>query len=293
MQIYDISEPALPRLVGTYIGPGYQNDVAVSGKIALLATDAPPGPNTRGFDVIDISDPANPKRLAAYRGRRAHAITLVGNLAFPSGNADMDIIDLSDPRNPTKIGTFRIRDTASHIHSVGVRGSLAYLALGEDGGMQVVDISDPRNPREVGVGWDAEGSVGYAHETIARPDGKYVILSDETYDTSGPGGGGHVLDMTDPTAPRRVSTFYADTSRLPPGLYSMHNFNWLDDQKIVTGWYSAGVRVFDLSNPAASEEIGWFVPDGAVTWEAISHRGYIYTGDTARGIDVLKFSPKY
>jgi hypothetical protein len=284
MRIYDISNPASPVETGRYMGPGYQNDVAVDGKIALLATDPPDA--SPGFDIIDISDKYNPVLVGEYRDRRAHAITLVGKLAFPSGNRNMDIIDISNPQSPKIIGTFKANAT---IHDVHVLGNRAYLALGSGHAMQVVDISDPINPIEVSILVDPV--TGYSHETIPNQTGSIVVMSDETYETSSPGGGLAIIDMANKKSPSIASRFFADVSGYPPGLYSSHNFQ-VDGDKIIVAWYSAGTRVIDISDPSNPVEIGHFVPVGALTWEALTHRGYIYTGDTTRGIDILKFHPE-
>lgn len=284
MRIYDISNPAEPKETGRYIGPGYQNDVAVSGKIALLATDPPDA--DPGFDIIDISDPTSPTKIGEYKDRRAHAITLVKNLAFPSGTRNMDIIDISDPKAPKIIGTFTAHAV---IHDVQILNDRVYLATGRGKGVQIVDISDPTNPYEVSSLTDPE--TDYSHETIPSSTGKLVVMSDETFETSSAGGELTFIDTSDEKTPRIMSKFFVDVTGYPPGLYSAHNFQ-IDGDKIITAWYSAGTRVIDISDPANPVEIGHYVPEGALTWEALTHSGYIYTGDTTRGIDILKFHPE-
>jgi hypothetical protein len=284
MKIYDISTPTQPVEVGSYLGPGYQNDVAVSGKIALLATDPPDA--APGFDVIDISDPSNPTKIVEYRDRRAHAITLEGNLAFPSGNRFMDIIDLSNPTKPTKVGTFEAADT---IHDVKILGQRAYLAIGRGQGVQVVDISDITQP--IGISILTDPATEYSHETIPNADGSLIVMSDESYETSAPGGELTFIDSSNVHDLRILSKFTIDVTGYPPGVYSVHNFQ-IDEDKIIASWYSGGTRVIDISDPSNPVEVGHFVPTGALTWESLTHRGYIYTGDTTRGIDVLKYHPE-
>jgi hypothetical protein len=284
MRIYDISNPANPTETGRFIGPGYQNDVAIDGKRALLATDPPDA--DPGFDIIDISDPTNPVKIGEYKERRAHAITLVGNLAFPSGTKNMDIIDISDPNAPKTIGTF---EAHAVIHDVKILGDRAYLATGTGQGMQMVDISDPTNPTEVSLLIDPE--TDYSHETIPNSTGNIAVMSDETFETGSAGGELTFIDTSDEQHPSILSKFFIDVAGYPPGLYSVHNFQ-IDGDKIITAWYSAGTRVINISDPANPVEIGHFVPEGALTWEALTHRGYIYTGDTTRGIDILKFHPE-
>ena len=63
-----------------------------------------------------------------------------------------------------------------------------------------------------------------------------------------------------------------------------------DENRFVVSWYGKGSRVVDFANPKRAEELGWFVPTGADTWSAKPHNGYIFTGDIARGFDVLRYT---
>ena len=63
-----------------------------------------------------------------------------------------------------------------------------------------------------------------------------------------------------------------------------------DENRLVVSWYGKGSRVVDYSDPKRAKELGWFIPDGADTWSAKPHNGYIFTGDIARGFDVLRYT---
>ena len=63
-----------------------------------------------------------------------------------------------------------------------------------------------------------------------------------------------------------------------------------DENRLVVSWYGKGSRVVDYSNPRRAKELGWFIPKGADTWSAKPHNGYIFTGDIARGFDVLRYT---
>ena len=58
----------------------------------------------------------------------------------------------------------------------------------------------------------------------------------------------------------------------------------------MVSWYGKGSRVVDFANPKRATELGWFIPTGADTWSAKPHNGYIFTGDIARGFDVLRYT---
>jgi len=71
----------------------------------------------------------------------------------------------------------------------------------------------------------------------------------------------------------------------------------------VTAHYGAGTWHVDFSGPSSSTDgvvedsrstwgnaLGWNVMPGAETWAAKEYKGYVYTGDMARGFDVFSFA---
>lgn len=77
----------------------------------------------------------------------------------------------------------------------------------------------------------------------------------------------------------------------------------LPSRQLVTAHYGAGTWWLDFSGPASSADgiaedprttwgntLGWNVMPGAETWSAKEYKGYIYTGDMARGMDVFSFT---
>ena len=63
-----------------------------------------------------------------------------------------------------------------------------------------------------------------------------------------------------------------------------------DENRLTVAWYGRGTRIVDFSNPADPKELGHFVPKNGETWSAKPHRGFIFTGDTVRGMDVLEYT---
>jgi hypothetical protein len=69
---------------------------------------------------------------------------------------------------------------------------------------------------------------------------------------------------------------------------------------MVQAWYQGGVSVWDFTDSAHPEEIGYFergplTTDRIVTagsWSAYYYNGYIYSNDMAKGFDVLKLSDR-
>jgi hypothetical protein len=77
----------------------------------------------------------------------------------------------------------------------------------------------------------------------------------------------------------------------------------LPGRQLVTAHYGAGTWWLDFSGPSTSADgtvedprstwgnaKGWIIMPGAETWSAKEYKGYIYTGDMTRGMDVFSFT---
>ncbi|MEA3137010.1 MAG: hypothetical protein QOC71_1291 [Thermoplasmata archaeon] len=62
------------------------------------------------------------------------------------------------------------------------------------------------------------------------------------------------------------------------------------EDKIVLGWYSAGVLLIDFSDPTNPVILDQYQPEGVDTWSARISNGYVFTGDINRGMEVLRLA---
>lgn len=192
-----MSNPTNPQRVGGCNTIAYAQGVGVSGNYVYLAEGG------AGLEVIDVSDPANPRRVGRYDDTRGYArdVTVSGNYAYVAYDyAGLEVIDVSNPGNPKRVVGY---DTRGYAEAVAVSGSYAYVVgdrrwTGSNyvGFFEVVDVSNPANPQRAG------GYTGLAAGGVAV-SGNYAYVAD---------GGLQVIDVSDPTQPRRVggnSAFYA------------------------------------------------------------------------------------
>jgi hypothetical protein len=186
----------------------------------------------------------------------------------------------------------------------------------------VVDISNPSKPRVLQTITDPE--VGISHGAEPSFNRKTLIVTDEYGGGSGVGACGGSPD--DPSLPlpgplagsKGVGAvhFYglAGNGLVPGGAADKQGtFNipfqanepaqvlaeagctshvfWqaLDQSRFVIAWYGRGTRVVDFSDPANPRQLAFFIPTSADTWSAKPHRGFIFTGDMVRGMDVLLY----
>ncbi|KKP37754.1 MAG: LVIVD repeat protein [Candidatus Peregrinibacteria bacterium GW2011_GWA2_33_10] len=161
------------------------NDVEVQSNYAFIAVDS----NTKGFQVVDISDPQNPSLVKSLNIQtRGACIDIKDNYAFigtKQASKSLVIVNIADPLNPQIIKTINLGAT---INDISIKDNFAYLAVENMlRGMIIMDISDPLNPQKRGEALTL-GSVN----SIAVRD-NYAYLANEhmltglmTYDISDP-----------------------------------------------------------------------------------------------------------
>jgi hypothetical protein len=121
LEIWDISNPSFPTIVGSWDTPGQANGVTVSGSYAYVA-DA-----DSGLRVIDVSIPSNPTEVGyCDTPDDARDVAVSGSYAYVAdGTAGLRVIDVSSPSNPTEVGYY---DTPDIAVGVAVSGYYAYVA---------------------------------------------------------------------------------------------------------------------------------------------------------------------
>lgn len=186
LQVFDLSEPLAPVLIGSAPVPGECEDIDVDGDLAFVVSEIEYG-DPGGLYIYDVNDKANP--------------TLIGSLelfAFPK--------------------------------FVAVQDSIAYVA--DRGRLSIVDVSIPSHPIHVGE----------IHIPSFGP--KAIAVSGDTVLWSLLGWGSdhrqyvHIIDVSNPAAPRRRSRLLIDT-------YSIEAANglfYLADK-------DGGFRIIDLNGP--------------------------------------------
>jgi hypothetical protein len=172
LQIFDISEPDSPALIGSLETPGYAWDVWVNGRFAYIADF------DEGLTIVDVSSPSAPRYVTTVtwtrRYQSAEIVRGEGTIAYV-GAADhgLIIIDISDPLHPVVAAKYRpLRIGAAE--GLAVRDDIVYLAMGsqieirrsqddleiattQENGLHVVDVTDPYRPSLLGkisfLGW--------------------------------------------------------------------------------------------------------------------------------------------
>jgi hypothetical protein len=328
MVIVDISDPRNPKRVGTLECGGGGHDIALNpdATIAYLASDgnfADCGEG-QGTAIVDVSDKTRPQVLSSITTPvGSHTVTVDGHVLSSNNYADSNVyfFDVTDPRNPKPLAqTTTPGPSAFHDSFFDHRPDGRVLLYGASGeGHDIFDVTDPSKPTHLQRVTDPE--VTFSHQLEPNHDRTVLIASDEWQGGGTAGACGKVPGAAaiDPVPGPGLAAdlgAYSFYSAGPDGLFAggspagdkLGTFNipfeapqtggctshvfWQspDSDRLIGAWYVHGTRIVDFSDPESPQEIGWFEAEGADTWAAKPHRGLIFTGDLARGMDVLRYT---
>ena len=289
--VLDISEPAHPREVA-FIGRaelpyGSHNNTL---DWPYLYVDQYVNEYSQ-LEIFSLRDPANPEKVGSihYGGRDSHHDLQVEHLpngkdyAYAASINFSDVVDVTNPRNPRLVQ--QVKDpqvTISHQAEANYDNSLLLVTDEYGGGLNTEVCGGTGDPAVSPPGTlppavTDPASLGALHIYRLREDGKLA-------GTTGPNG------MTQPQKAGIFNIRYQPNTEPLAGC-TIHVF-WQarNRDRLTTAWYGRGTRVVDYSRPSDARQLGYFIPEGADTWSAKPHRGFIFTGDIVRGFDVLKYT---
>jgi len=229
LQIVDLSDPKRPTLMGFYNNPGASSEhIFVSGNRAylsyhldrLLIVDVtnPKQPSllarhygyywpfvisnqvylntSRGFEIVDFTDPLTPKVLGYASGYNGKPFLLNNRAYLADGENGLHILDVSVPSSPQWRSTYKTADLA---RDVFVSGNFAYVAAGD---LLILNVSDPTSPVLIASRPTPGGATGVCvsgtrlyvsdYGTLTEPDQESGLL---------------VYDLRNPRAPTLLGKF--------------------------------------------------------------------------------------
>jgi len=176
--------------------------VALQAAYAYVGVWSPDGLR---LDVIDISDPAHPRKQGQNPILLGFVSDLVvrGNWAYATiSGVGLQVIDISDPSHLLPIGIYRTQGTAMHLD---IAGDYAYIADGAMG-LVILNISNPARPTLAGT-YSLRGVI-----TNVMVQNNYAYISwgqcnHPVIDYSSPCGGLRIIDVTNVANPIEVGSY--------------------------------------------------------------------------------------
>lgn len=205
LQIFDISNPYKPKLLGGFDSAGSAQGVFVRGNYAYLAD------GKEGLRVVDITDPKSPKETGGLAPRNPQGVKkpqgdegvqpgatdvyVVGNYAFVAcGIGGLQIVDVTDPTKPNAGKDDRHGfdvPVGGIANGVYVVGNHVYVAAG-NAGLQVLEVQDffPTIGTTSSIGTTGSSGIvqlgvvdtpGHAMDVWINPNTseRYVYVADE------------------------------------------------------------------------------------------------------------------
>jgi hypothetical protein len=293
-------------------------------------------PASNGTLFIDITDPAAPRSvgMAVISGGTHNQTVHPGGEYMYNSNSGgcggcIEVLDIRDPANPVEVA--RIPSTSltgedSHDITFSADGTRAYSAAIDV--TMILDTTDPAAPTVISSIVDPAITLHHQSDPVTVGDRTFVVINDELNGAAGnqvcPGGGLHIWEVTGEmeSDPQKVGAFFTPEVTVADGAptgtsglitCTSHVFRIDDVQdKLVIGWFGAGVRVLDLSGladvPVAASagvtgqsvgvgvrEVGFFRFPDSDTWSAKVMRweedgsAHVFAVDQTRGFDVYRY----
>jgi hypothetical protein len=326
------------RVAGDLMIVNVEQNMGPAGRKAADGSPQQSAYREGGFKLYDVSNREKPKLIAHHRtyGRGVHRFDMDTRYAYISTEMEgyvgniLVIYDLRNPARPEEVSRWWM--PGQHVAGgeqptwAGRRNRLHHaLRFGDElwagcwqAGLRVIDISDIRAPRTIGE-YNYHPPFPEPSHTFmpvpSRINGRRIAVAIDEEDHAHSAeemarrrGRPHaclwVLDVTDvarmkPLSLFEVSELDSPWSRAAPGRFGAHQFQeHMEGTLVYCAWFAGGLRIVDVADPAAPQEVGYFIPEPAAGKVApqtndvdVDPNGLVYIVDRYSGFDILEFKP--
>ncbi|MGH1365584.1 MAG: choice-of-anchor B family protein [Calditrichia bacterium] len=238
---------------------------------------------TGGMEIIDLSNlPNSASVVATYNGfSTSHNIFIDESngilYAEGGGGGAVKVLSLANPENPVQIESF-----APACHDIFVQDNMMVLSEGNTNTFSFWDMANPLDPQELQS--LVVPSSGYCHNAWLDKSGDYLVTTEETT--------GNTIKIWDVSDLGNITLL--DEVLGPNNL--AHNA-FIKGSYIYLSHYSAGLRIYDMTDPSNVTEIGFYdtYPNNGGgfkgAWGAFPFfaSGKILISDTENGLFVVYF----
>ena len=243
--IFGLPEPQEP-------GIGHTASCIQKCRFAYLAGTA------RGIQIVDLRDPANPKKagqfVPAITGIATHDVQVDRKgLAWIAGADGTAAYDVSNPLKPRMV--MRTDESIKNSGQLGFPGP------------------DP----VFGIGGEGETPIDLIHHNSLHFSKRLVAITEEDYNRPTCKGAGSF--QTWGIVGKKLALLDMFTTELDnlvqgkgwapvTGLCSAHYFDERNGL-VAIGWYEEGTRFLDVRDPAGIRQVGYWVPTKGETWAVL------------------------
>jgi len=292
-----------------------------------------------GFKIYNVADPANPRLICYQKtfGKGVHRFDMDERYAYISTEMEgfqgniLVTYDISDPARPREVsrwwmpgqnlaaGETPTWEGKHHRLHHALRFGDRFYASCWHAGFSIIDIADLAKPKTL-------ASVNYhppfpepTHTIMPVPgtlSGRQIMLAideeDQFYNAEEarrrkgrPHANLWTFDITDlddikPLALFQVSERDSPWSREPNTRFGAHQFQeHMSDTLVYCAWFSGGLRIVNVADPLAPQEVGFFMPepvDGQPAPQTndvdVDERGLVHLVDRFVGYDIVEFEPR-
>ena len=262
LRVIDLSDPMNPVPRGYVDTTWRPTNLVARGNHIYVANE--PSVNPNQIDIVDVSDPDNPKLVGAV-GIDAYDLILVGDYLYVTRNSlwSLHVLDISTPTMPVEVISLSTRMAEMCTSGGYLYGGTPWDSRA-DHGVSVIDVSSPGSPVEVGF--------------IEIPYGiRKIGVSGQTLGV-GIDFGVLVLEFEDPT----IATIRGVVGLLYP--WSVE----IQDSRLYVG--GRKLHTIDISNPS-SPPFESLTPVPGRLLDLVIRDDYAYLADRDNGVRVVQVEP--
>lgn len=274
VEVFDVSNPAAPEVVGAYETLGPAQGVAIVGQRAYVAEIWYEGGNGTphgALEILDITDPTNPQRLGQYDcPARVGKVEVRDSLVYLSRDSDdrwglinphtLDILDVANPVIPRRVGGFAGQGSGSRAFTVA--GNRLWVA--DRYILRAVDLAPAAAAKPSGLADTPGDAYGVALQ------GSHAYVADGA-------AGVQVFSLADPVRPRLVGNSVPSDVAWAVAVAG---------NRAVVAEGTAGLQVLDISDPADPVPLGGYDTPGEAVG-VLLEGNLAYVADKAGGVQIV------
>lgn len=289
VEIFDGTNPVVPPKLRGWVPAGHNStwqEVNTAGNYAYKVSQE----GSHGIQIIDLSPLNQGLEIRKVKDFVTNGIS-VNHTVFcdttvkphrlfvtRGSAAGVRIYSLADPVNPVQIG-----DIPGEAHDLFARGNRLYISTQRRHSVQIWNISNPAVPVPEGTIELGDGTI--AHNAWPTDDNTHLFTSEEIK-----GKPVKAYSLANIQNPAKVAEYRG----VGTGEIIAHNV-FVKGKFLYIGFYTAGLRIWDISNPNAPTEVAYHRPSTASgiydgTWGVYPwfKSGLIIHGDDRQGLFVVK-----